>query len=244
MSRIVFQNSYLMVVPSFVKTEAHKHPMMHVFLGKKDCRITINGDEYTGRAIVVDSNVKHIVKEESGCDIIILIDPTCVLAEQLKQSYLAKGVSAKALKFEFDLPDNLSELSDRELIELSENLFERFGLALEPTKQKDERIELVINKLISGEWIDLKIKEIADNVYLSESRLTHLFKEEAGVALKSYIIIRKMEHAYKYVNSGGKITQAAHESGFASSAHLAYTCKTLTGISIRDALKNSRFLKV
>ena len=237
MSRIVFQNSYLMVVPSFVKTESHKHPMMHIFLGRKECRITINGQEYLGRAIIVDSNVKHIVREESGCDIIMLIDPTCDLAEQMKKSYLAKGVSAKTLKSEIDLPENLSELSEQELIELSENLFEGFGLALEPTKQRDERIEQVINKLISGEWIGLKIKEIADKVFLSESRLTHLFKEEAGVALKSYILIRKMEHAYKHVNSGGKITQAAHESGFASSAHLAYTCKTFTGISIRDVLK-------
>ncbi|MBQ8281049.1 MAG: helix-turn-helix transcriptional regulator [Lachnospiraceae bacterium] len=244
MSRIVFQNSYLMVVPSFVKTESHKHPMMHIFLGKNDCRITVNGQEYFGRAIVVDSNVKHIVKEESGCDIIMLIDPTCDLAEQLRESYLCKGVSAKALKSEIDLPENLFERSDPELVELSENLFEGLGVKFDFSRQKDERIEQVIEKIISGEWLDLKIKEIADNVYLSESRLTHLFKEEAGISLKSYILIHKMEHAYKYVNSGGKITQAAHESGFASSAHLAYTCKTLTGISIRDVLKNSRFLKV
>ena len=49
-----------------------------------------------------------------------------------------------------------------------------------------------------------------------------------------------MEHAYRFVSLGGKITQAAMESGFASSAHLAYTCKTLTGVSISDVLKSSK----
>lgn len=33
------------------------------------------------------------------------------------------------------------------------------------------------------------------------------------------------------------ITWAAQESGFSSSAHLAYTCKKLTGVSITDVLK-------
>lgn len=237
MSRIVFQNSYLMVVPSFVKTESHKHPMMHIFLGKKDCRVTVNGKDYSGRAIVVDSNVKHIVKEESGCDIIMLVDPSCDLAELLKQRYLGKGIPAKALKSKLELRENLLECSDSEFVGVAKDLFESLGVKIDSSYQKDERIEQVIEKIISGEWLDLKIKEIADRVYLSESRLTHLFKEEAGVSLKSYIVIRKMEHAYKYVSAGGKITQAAHEAGFASSAHLSYTCKTLTGISIRDVLK-------
>jgi AraC-like DNA-binding protein len=67
-----------------------------------------------------------------------------------------------------------------------------------------------------------------------------LFKEEVGISLKSYILIRRMEKAYKFVTAGGKVTQAAMESGFSSSAHLAYSCKTLTGISITEVLKNTK----
>lgn len=83
------------------------------------------------------------------------------------------------------------------------------------------------------------MREIAARVYLSESRLTHLFKENAGISLKSYLVIRRLEKAYRFITSGGRMTRAAHESGFASSAHLAYTCKKLTGISVSEVLKKT-----
>lgn len=49
--------------------------------------------------------------------------------------------------------------------------------------------------------------------------------------------MRRMEYAYRLISTGSKITWAAQESGFSSSAHLAYTCKKLTGVSITDVLK-------
>ncbi|MGN0386748.1 MAG: helix-turn-helix transcriptional regulator [Lachnospiraceae bacterium] len=104
--------------------------------------------------------------------------------------------------------------------------------------KKDERVEQVISNFISGEWLNYSVRKLADAVFLSESRLTHLFKEEVGISLKSYILIRKMERAYRFVSSGEKITHAAQKGGFASSAHLAYTCKTLTGVSITEVLKS------
>ena len=33
MSRIIFQESYIVVVPTFDKTATHKHPFMHLFFG-------------------------------------------------------------------------------------------------------------------------------------------------------------------------------------------------------------------
>lgn len=121
-----------------------------------------------------------------------------------------------------------------------ENVLLNMGVSTENISTRDERIKQIIAQIISGEWLNYSVKEISESVFLSESRLTHLFKEEVGISLKSYILIRRMEHAYRFVSVGGKVTQAAMESGFASSAHLAYTCKTLTGISITDVLKSSK----
>ncbi len=137
-----------------------------------------------------------------------------------------------------NLPQDLCSISDDELIQTVEHMLSELGVNSNKTKAKDERIQQIIANIVLGKWLNYSVKEIAEAVFLSESRLTHLFKEEAGVSLKSYILIRKMERAYKYVSSGGKITQAAQEAGFSSSAHLAYTCKTLTGISITDVLKH------
>ena len=39
MSRIIFQKSYLILLPSYQMTHPHKHPFLHLFFSKKGCRI-------------------------------------------------------------------------------------------------------------------------------------------------------------------------------------------------------------
>ena len=238
MSRIVFQKSYIVIIPSFGAADTHKHPLSHLFFGKHGCKVTADGKEIQGNVIWLDSNVKHIVKNGNGCDFFLLIDPTSVIMEQLQEKYMQKSFCAEISDIVANTPENLADLSDSEIISVTENILSELGVKTSEVSSKDERIEQIVSRLISGEWLDYSVKKIAGSVFLSESRLTHLFKEQAGISLKSYILIRRMERAYKFVTSGGKITQAAHEAGFSSSAHLAYTCKTLTGVSITDVLKS------
>lgn len=240
MSRIVFQESYIAIIPSFNKTATHKHPFMHLFFSKKGCKITADKKEIQGNIILLDSNVKHAVNEGNGCDFFLLIDPTSTIAEKFLDKYLCDSFYYDTIENVAVVPKDIKNLSDKEVVEIIENVLLNMGVSTENISTRDERIEQIIAQIISGEWVNYSVKEIAESVFLSESRLTHLFKEEVGISLKSYILIRRMEHAYRFVSVGGKVTQAAMESGFASSAHLAYTCKTLTGISITDVLKSSK----
>ena len=240
MSRIIFQESYIVVVPTFDKTATHKHPFMHLFFGKDKCIIKTDKDEITGNIILVDSNVRHAVGDNSNCDFFLLIDPTSIIAERIRDKYILDNSYQSVLRNSENAYKDINELMDEEIIKFVKDMLFDIGISTENIHIRDERIEQVISMIISGEWIDYSVKQISDAVFLSESRLTHLFKEEVGISLKSYILIRRMERAYKYVYAGGKITLAAIESGFASSAHLAYSCKTLTGISITDVLKNTK----
>lgn len=237
MSRIVFQNSYIAIIPSFEKTDTHKHPLTHLFFGRNGCKITAGGKEIQNNIVLLDSNVKHTLNGGSGCDFFLLIDPTSVIAEALHEKYIRESFYACIPGHHMNLPQDLSSVSDDELIQTVEHILSELGVHSHKTYARDERIQQVIAHITSGKWLNHSVKEIAEAVFLSESRLTHLFKENAGISLKSYLLIRKMERAYKFVSSGGNITQAAQEAGFSSSAHLAYTCKTLTGISITDVLK-------
>lgn len=194
MSRIIFQESYIVVLPSFSKTATHKHPFMHLFVGANGCKIKVEKRELQSNIIMLDSNVEHVVEDRADCDFFLLIDPTSAIAEKIIDKYLCDSRYYDIDANIADIPKDINALSD---------------------------------------------KEIAKAVFLSESRLTHLFKENTGISLKSYILIRRLEQAYRFVNSGGKVTRVAMESGFASSAHLAYTCKTLTGISITEVLRST-----
>lgn len=239
MSRIVFHESYIVIIPSFNKTATHKHPFLHLFWGKNGCKITTDKKELQGNIILLDSNVKHAVDDRTDCDFFLLIDPTSAIAEKIRDTYICDSFYHDITENIADVSKDIKNLTNKEIVKIVEDILLDIGVSTDYISTRDERIEQIISKIISGEWLSYNVKEIAEAVFLSESRLTHLFKEEVGISLKSYILMRRMEHAYRFVSAGGKVTQAAMESGFASSAHLAYTCKTLTGISITEVLKSS-----
>ena len=39
MSSLIFQSSYIVIIPSYYKTDIHKHPFLHLFAGKKDAEL-------------------------------------------------------------------------------------------------------------------------------------------------------------------------------------------------------------
>ena len=88
MSRIIFQESYIVVLPSFSKTATHKHPFMHLFVGANGCKIKVEKRELQSNIIMLDSNVEHVVEDRADCDFFLLIDPTSAIAEKIIDKYL------------------------------------------------------------------------------------------------------------------------------------------------------------
>lgn len=246
MSRIVFHESYIIIIPTYNKTASHKHPSMHLFYSREGCKIMVDQKEIQGNIILLKPNIRHAIDESHNCDFFLLLDPTSTIAKQLSDKYLTNQDSYSITGRFDDITGHMISSSDQDTIQLVDHVLLNMGISIACADTTDSRIKEVISKIVSGEWLNYHVNEIAEASFLSESRLTHLFKDEVGIPLKSYLLIRKMEHAYRIVSSGGNVTDAALESGFASSAHLAYTCKALTGISITDVFagsKNSRFLK-
>ncbi len=49
---------------------------------------------------------------------------------------------------------------------------------------------------------DIKISEISEKLYVNSSYLSVIFKEEYGITLEQYLIIRKIAEAKKYLYMG------------------------------------------
>ena len=84
MSRIIFQESYIVVIPSFSKTATHKHPFMHLFVGANGCKIKVEKKELQSNIIMLDSNVKHAVEDGTTCDFFYWL----ILQVQLRRKLL------------------------------------------------------------------------------------------------------------------------------------------------------------
>ena len=87
-------------------------------------------------------------------------------------------------------------------------------------------------------------KEVADSVYLSEGRFSHLFKEQVGMTFASYVIYQRILKVYYDVFHGKSITEAAIESGFYSSGHFADVNRRIFGISFSNLSKDLQYIKV
>lgn len=234
MSKIIFCDTYIIVLPGFTKVSSHKHPFLHIFMGENN-NINVDGKLSGSGIIMLDERVSHILEDNHNNSIFLLIDNSCDIADTMREKYLSDKKLNVIYDFIFD--NSILDKSDDEIREYVENIFSTYGITNETKHIPDERIESLVKRLKSGELLDKKVTELADEMFLSESRLTHLFQDTMGISLKSYLILRRLEYAYKLVLDGKSITYASSEAGFATPAHLAYTCKKLMGISIRDVLR-------
>ena len=74
------------------------------------------------------------------------------------------------------------------------------------------------------------LEEVARLVHLSPSRFRHLFVAETGMPMRTYVLWRRLLHVWSLLMSGATLTSAAHAAGFADSAHLSRTARTMFGL--------------
>lgn len=85
----------------------------------------------------------------------------------------------------------------------------------------DERIQRIIDHAACHLDDPLGTAAAAAGVYLSESRLRHLFVEQTGLAYKTYLVWLRLVRAVQHYAAGSSLTEAAHAAGFADSAHFS-----------------------
>jgi AraC-like DNA-binding protein len=83
----------------------------------------------------------------------------------------------------------------------------------------------------------LTLPGVAATVHLSESRFRHLFVAETGSSFRAYLLWLRINVAIESVMAGATWTAAAHEAGFADSAHLTRTHRRMFGIEPSSILR-------
>ncbi len=143
------------------------------------------------------------------------------------------------------LGDDLATLADADLASARRRLFTTGSAAIRTTgvdqlcaalglprrHRVDARIADTV-RLIDRRPQDFAHVEAAARLAgLSASRFQALFRRTMGVPFRRYRLWRRMAVVMKAVSEGHALTWAAHEAGFASSAHLSTTFKTMFGIT-------------
>ncbi len=77
---------------------------------------------------------------------------------------------------------------------------------------------------------------LAEEVGISVSRLTHVFRDQIGVPIRSYARWMRLVTAVEHLARGRSITEAAHDAGFADAAHFTRTFRSMFGLSPSEAV--------
>ena len=216
-------------------TAFHSHHAIQVTLslgGRFELRtkdLAVAGDA------VVAPDVDHLF-EADGHIAILFVEPESRSGRAITQAILADA----ALKA---IPDGM-------LVDLIGRLGDAYRLSPADEKNLENIGHLLIERLAgraSGTLPDMRVRKMMDHVAarldgavtlgsaaraagLSPSRARHLFVEQVGLPFRSYLLWLRITKAVSIMSAGCSLTEAAHEAGFADSAHFSRTFRRMFGL--------------
>lgn len=104
------------------------------------------------------------------------------------------------------------------------------GDSTETDKSMDSRLVRALEFIRSNVRAPISLADVASAVALSESHFRHLFVAETGSSFRAYLLWLRINLAIEAAMAGASWTEAAHDAGFADSAHLTRTHKRMFGI--------------
>ena len=113
---------------------------------------------------------------------------------------------------------------------MGQQLAARLAGNVVPVDSIDKRIARVIDRLSADPGSRLDAGQAAEMACLSESRFSHLFVAEVGLPYRTYVLWRRLMVAVNIISAGDTLTKAAHEAGFADSAHFSRTFLRMFGV--------------
>ena len=249
MNYIIKYDRNFMAISNSIEADCHKHWLMQMFLSsQKELNIEVNGQHISCGAILVNLDTPHIFNTEGEPHFTILIDPTTelgrVMGGMLMDQLFYVIPYEQTIVMQDIFKNVLVQKSHDAILSFAKSITSQFDYS--NMRNFDDRVTKVLNLLNDCVHEDEfhQMKYFSKKTGLSESRLAHLFKEETGIPLKSYIVLHKLHRAYEVIFNGENITTAALNAGFASPSHLAYTSKMMTGMSATNIIRDNEFLKV
>ncbi|MHA7966002.1 helix-turn-helix domain-containing protein [Paenibacillus sp. CAU 1782] len=250
MMKLYGAEHHLMVVSDAIDAEEHGHSFVQVAISLDSVfQIEVEGQPISCAGIVIQSNVAHSLNGAGHPLLMLLMDGTSDLAASFKRFIgedeygliprdLVKEAAGFARNHLSDIVDGLSYQA------FLDQLLKRLGVQYMQPAIADERIEELIQLVKECTGSEHSVGLYAGQLGLSNSRLSHLFKENTGTSLSGYILLHKLQKACYLIFRGVSITDAAMAAGFDSPSHFAATSKRLLGMTAKDIRKDSVFLQV
>lgn len=249
---IFYSDDHISFITNKIDASLHIHNSIQITVSiEEKFSVKIKNNIINESGIIINSNVSHELFGKDGWQIYFLINPESIFGEKIKRMYMKN-------KDFYIIPEDATEaikelVKEKHIAIDNKAKYNKFIseiysiLSLENytiNHLLDERVDKVLKYIANNNLVEVSLESLSKNVFLSESRLSHLFKENIGISISSYILNYKVRKAFKLIFEGNSITTSALEAGFYSSSHLTNVCKEKLGMIPSAIKKNSRYLQV
>lgn len=250
-SVIYLGTRFILYLGKILDNTQHEHHYIQLTIALEnqfDLEIMDNNQSYKG--VIINSDYNHKLNGENCNKLLVLISPESEEGIRIKEILLKEQSLYLVREEEIDhirelIKDFLSLIEEeRNVEELYENIMRTFIKDIRINRNLDSRVQYLIDFMRNSEELNIPVKHMAKLVYLSESRLIHLFKEEIGIPIRQYILWIRIQKALRLMYNNYNLTEAAYSSGFSDSAHLSRTFRRMFGFSITEVIKNSKFIQL
>lgn len=216
-----------------LETDWHAHPAMEVIIAS-DTSIHLETDNGLYQDVsfaLIDANVRHKVYSDQPVQLYMI-----------EGSVLSLKGFYQSQKFELE-----QGVLVQELLEDGRNTLTRLIKALQGQQllhTMDARVQGCVEYFKKKEiQYPEMMQSLQAQTHLSDSRLSHLFKQEMGVSLKKYLLWSRLRDTIGYVISDQlSLYEAGLRSGFYDQAHLSKAFKQMLGLS-PSTVFNSRMIQ-
>ena len=236
-SKIGFSDLGGIFVTKNIKSDFHKHHLMAIILSYGEpIEITLkNGlpELYEAVFIQKDTNYKLEAGDKDHV-IFIHLDPYSdygiQLSQQVHPMQRLELDSFKDVLYDCWVWFRESENTIQRTEQLLNAIVSTVVSGTPNTREMDSRVVKCIQHIKQSELEKIYIDQMAELVYLSSSRLAHLFKEETGLTVRQFVLHRKLVKSLQAMYEQHNFTESSFLGGFSDQPHFTKTFKNAFGI--------------
>ncbi|MBD5506639.1 MAG: helix-turn-helix transcriptional regulator [Lachnospiraceae bacterium] len=233
MTEIYLAENHLLLKTGYGNPEMHSHSACHVLVGLQgDMRVITEKETVMCRGAILPSGMVHTVESFGEPLLVFMFDITSTVSERMLSFTVLEEQAAEGVAMSYQML--AAGDPEKDYRRFFREIMGRIGIKEVGSRITDERVLLAMRFAEEHLQDEVTAKEAAGAACLSESRFSHLFKEQAGIAFSSWLVFRRLFCAYMRVADGESITDASLAAGFSTPSHFATVNKKMFGITARD----------
>lgn len=241
MTIIYEAGNHLLIQAGYSDPIRHHHMAAQIILSMGgEIKAAVGNQTFLCYGVVIPSGVSHQIDTGNSSALVFLYDNTTGVSAQIPD---VRSIPEDMCK-EIIALYNVFRGNSIDYSRFQQEFLERIGITDAPCRATDPRILDAMRYIGSRLPEPVTCREAAEAVCLSESRFSHLFRQETGMTFVSYLIYQRLMYVYAQRYQGKSLTEAAIEAGFSGSSHFADVNRRVFGLPASQITRNWEFRKV